>query len=43
MIQPGVFTDETKKSDFHDEVKFQINNVNTAIMYHSSIVQTPPL
>ena len=31
MTQPGVPTNEIKKSGFHDEKKIQINDVNTAI------------
>ena len=38
MIWPGVFKDDIKKSQFHDELKFQINNVNTAITYESYLI-----
>ena len=38
MIRPGVFKDKIKKSEFHDEVNFQINNVNTAITCESYLI-----
>ena len=33
IIQPDVLTEEIKKSDFQDAVKFQINDTNTSVTY----------
>ena len=38
MIRPGVFKDKIMKSEFHDEVNFQINNVNTTITCESYLI-----